>query len=115
MSTLADELLNDFEDSGSDAGGEEQQDSHDHGLFDYAAVSNGVHTDGDTAMDEVHDDDDEEDEDADMMDGLASGAAQTDDDPTEAKAKIEKMQLGAVRDVRAVAGLMKTLTPVLEP
>lgn len=114
MSTLADELLNDFEDSGSDAGGEEQQDSHDHGLFDYAAVSNGVHTDGDTAMDEVHDDDDEEDEDADMMDGLASGAAQTDDDPTEAKAKIEKMQLGAVRDVRAVAGLMKTLTPVLE-
>ncbi|KAK4192650.1 hypothetical protein QBC35DRAFT_198160 [Podospora australis] len=116
MSTLADELLNDFEDSGSEGGGEEQQDNDDHGLSDFSAMPNGAHADGDTAMDEVRDDDDEEDEDADMMDGLGSGTVRTggDDDPAEAKARIEKMQLGAVRDVRAVAGLMKTLTPVLE-
>ena len=36
------------------------------------------------------------------------------EDEEEAKAKVEKMQLGGVDDVRSVAGLMKTLEPVLE-
>ncbi|KAK3299078.1 uncharacterized protein B0H64DRAFT_387060 [Chaetomium fimeti] len=110
MSTLADELLQDFEDSGSEAGGDE----HDDGLFNEAGFSGGAPANGgDTAMEEVRDEDADEDQDADMMDeadGTATPAADGDDE----KANIEKMQLGAVRDVRAVAGLMKTLTPVLE-
>ncbi|KAL1843153.1 hypothetical protein VTJ49DRAFT_2903 [Mycothermus thermophilus] len=106
MSTLADELLQDFEGSGSEAGGDEADD----GFFDAAGVPNGVHANGDdTAMEELRDED--EDEDAEMMDESSAVPAADDDD---AKAKIEKMQLGGVRDVRSVAVLMKTLTPVLE-
>jgi U4/U6 small nuclear ribonucleoprotein PRP31 len=46
----------------------------------------------------------------------ARGNASTDavDDEEDTKAKVEKMRLGTVRDVRSVAGLMKTLQPVLE-
>lgn len=115
MSTLADELLQDFEDSGSEAGGDE----HDDGLYGDAGLSGPSHANGDdTAMEEVRDEDADEEEDADMADGLEGsatpGAAGDGDDEQDAKAKIEKMQLGGVRDVRAVAGLMKTLTPVLE-
>ncbi|EAQ90829.1 hypothetical protein CHGG_02764 [Chaetomium globosum CBS 148.51] len=110
MSTLADELLQDFEDSGSEAGGDE----HDDGLFNEAGFSGGARADGgDIAMEELRDEDADENEDADMMDeadGSTTPAANGDDE----KANIEKMQLGGVRDVRAVAGLMKTLTPVLE-
>ncbi|KAG7292276.1 hypothetical protein NEMBOFW57_002311 [Staphylotrichum longicolle] len=110
MSTLADELLQDFEGSGSEGEGDE----HDNGLFGEAGLSAGVHTNGeDTAMEEVRDEDADEDEDADMVDGLDGSATPAADDE-DAKAKIEKLQLGGVRDVRAVAGLMKTLTPVLE-
>ncbi|SPQ18996.1 dbe9f4e0-6ca3-4264-ab75-73f536816ead [Thermothielavioides terrestris] len=112
MSTLADELLQDFEGSGSEAGGDE----HDDSLFGEAGLSGRTHANGeDTAMEEVRDEDEDADEDADMMDGPdgnAAPGADVDDDDT--KAKIEKMQLGGVRDVRSVAGLMKTLTPVLE-
>lgn len=111
MSTLADELLHDFEGSGSEAGGDEQ----DGGLFDEAGLPDGTHANGeDTAMDEARDEDADEDEDADMTDGANGDAPAPTDDPDEAKAKIEKMHLGGVRDVRTVAGLMKTLTPVLE-
>ncbi|KAI5838027.1 hypothetical protein DFP73DRAFT_600470 [Morchella snyderi] len=54
------------------------------------------------------------------MGGIFSGATRgesdlADDDDEEArKAKVEKMQLGGVDDVRSVAGLMKVLEPVLE-
>jgi U4/U6 small nuclear ribonucleoprotein PRP31 len=110
MSTLADELLQDFEGSGSEAGGDE----HDDGLFGEAGLSGGAHANGeDTAMEELRDEDLDEGEDADMVDGLNGDAAAAADDDDE-KAKIEKMQLAGVRDVRTVAGLMKTLTPVLE-
>ncbi|KAJ4295747.1 U4/U6-U5 snRNP complex subunit prp31 [Collariella sp. IMI 366227] len=105
MSTLADELLLDFEGSGSEAG-----DDHDDGFFGEAGLSGGAQANGDdTAMEEARDEDADEDQDADMMDGDAAVGGDEDE-----KAKIEKMQLGGVRDVRAVAGLMKTLTPVLE-
>ncbi|KAK3383874.1 hypothetical protein B0T24DRAFT_646037 [Lasiosphaeria ovina] len=119
MSTLADELLQDFEDSGSDAGGDDPQDD----FLDDGALSLGADANGDLAM---NDDDDEAADPAggdgdsdgsgsgDMMDGVVDVTAGRTDEPDEAKAKIEKMQLGGVRDVRAVAGLMKTLTPVLE-
>ncbi|KAK3311329.1 uncharacterized protein B0T15DRAFT_482374 [Chaetomium strumarium] len=112
MSTLADELLQDFEGSGSEAGGDE----HDDGLFGEAGLSGDAQANGgDTSMEEVRDEDENADEDADMIDGVdgnAAAAAAGDDD--DAKTRIEKMQLGGVRDVRTIAGLMKTLTPVLE-
>ena len=100
MSTLRDELLQDFEDSGSEAGVEELGD----GLLGTHPSSN-----GDAAMAEYNDDDEEGDGDA--MDGLDDDTA---NDSETAKAKIEKMNLGGVRDVRTVAGLLKTLQPVLE-
>jgi U4/U6 small nuclear ribonucleoprotein PRP31 len=36
------------------------------------------------------------------------------EDEEEAKARIEKMQLASVSDVRSVAGLMRQLEPVME-
>jgi U4/U6 small nuclear ribonucleoprotein PRP31 len=110
MSTLADELLLDFEGSGSEAGGDE----HDDGFFGEAGLSGGALANGgDTTMGEVRDEDLDREGDANMMDGPDGNAAAPADDD-DAKAKIEKMELGGVRDVHAVAGLMKTLTPVLE-
>jgi U4/U6 small nuclear ribonucleoprotein PRP31 len=108
MSTLADELLQDFEDSGSE--GEEQQNG---GLFPdneetklpghNHATSDSMELDGDE--EDVQDDEE--------MAGV-NDAAKDVEDEEETKAKIEKMQLGGVNDVRSVAGLMKSLEPVLE-
>ncbi|KAI4267664.1 MAG: hypothetical protein L6R35_006836, partial [Caloplaca aegaea] len=112
MSTLADELLNDFEESGSE-GEDEQQ----NGLLQESAtppaassVNNGIRDSGSMVLDG-----DEEDEAA-SEEAVADGASQLDEveDEEEAKAKVEKMQLGGVSDVRTVAGLMRTLEPVLE-
>lgn len=103
MSTLADELLQDFEDTdGSEAGDEHQDD----GFLNGERSLRDVGMDGDDSEDE-----EEKDVDMDAPDG---DVVETTDDPEEAKAKVEKMQLGGVRDVRNVAGLMKTLQPVLE-
>ncbi|TVY22735.1 U4/U6 small nuclear ribonucleoprotein [Lachnellula hyalina] len=113
MSTLADELLQDFEDSGSE-GGEEQQNE---GMFPEAdgATSNGhkaaiasANTDG---M-ELDGDEEEVPEDEEMTGINDSGVDVEDEEET--KAKVEKMELGGVDDVRSVAKLMKTLEPVLE-
>ncbi|RKU41682.1 U4/U6-U5 snRNP complex subunit prp31 [Coniochaeta pulveracea] len=104
MATLADELLNDFEDTDEEAGNELDNDGPSNGLVrnqDGEALKNG---DVDMA-----DGDEEEDGAMDGGDGLDAT-----DDPEETKAKVEKMQLGGVRDVRSVAHLMKTLEPVLE-
>jgi U4/U6 small nuclear ribonucleoprotein PRP31 len=104
MSTLADELLQDFEDSGSE--GEEQQND---GLFpddESSATKNGLN-----AMELDGDEEDvEEDEEMAGMNEVAKDV----EDEEETKAKVEKMQLGGVDDVRSVAGLMKTLEPVLQ-
>lgn len=115
MSTLADELLNDFEDSGSEGDNEQQngflQDTAsppEAGLLNGQPLAsiNGM------VMD-VDEEDEDEDEDDEMVDrGMAGRDAPEDEE--EAKAKVEKMQLGGVNDVRNVAGLMKTLEPVLE-
>jgi U4/U6 small nuclear ribonucleoprotein PRP31 len=104
MATLADELLNDFEDTDDEAGDELDNEGSSNGLVrnqDGGAVKNG---DVDMA------DGDEQEDDA--MDG--GDRLDATDDPEEAKAKVEKMQLGGVRDVRSVAHLMKTLEPILE-
>ncbi len=108
MSTLADEFLLDAgDDSGSDAGG----DDHDDGLYGDGLRTNGAGTNGDTAMGDFADGGEEGDGDREMTEGLDD---ELPDDLETAKAEIEKKHLGGVRDVRTVAGLMKTLTPVLE-
>jgi U4/U6 small nuclear ribonucleoprotein PRP31 len=113
MSTLADELLQDFEDSGSD--GEDQQNG---GLFpDSEDTKSGLtgHATGLSGANgsmELDGDEEEVDEDEEMVDAKISELDVEDEEET--KAKVEKMQLGGVDDVRSVAGLMKTLEPVLE-
>ncbi|KAL8992812.1 MAG: hypothetical protein Q9188_007492 [Gyalolechia gomerana] len=110
MSTLADELLNDFEDSGSE--GEEGQEN---GFLEESTPPVAGPADGHKDSPSMLLDGDEEDE-AEDVEGLGNGPPKFDevDDEEEAKAKVEKMQLGGVSDVRSVAGLMKTLEPVLE-
>jgi U4/U6 small nuclear ribonucleoprotein PRP31 len=106
MATLADELLNDFEDDRDETNDQE----------------NGFHDEAGDQRDEVHastdyhDGDEAEMEDADEEIAAAqdSNTLDTADDEEETKAKIEKMRLGGIRDVRNVAGLMKLLEPVLE-
>lgn len=100
MSTLADDLLKDFEDSGSE--NEDQQDNED----GTSPTTNATSVEG-----MVLDGDEEGSEDEDV---LMNGNVKDVDDEDEAKAKVEKMELGRVSDVRSVAGLMKTLEPVLE-
>ncbi|MCJ1223599.1 U4/U6-U5 snRNP complex subunit prp31 [Toensbergia leucococca] len=120
MSTLADELLNDFEDSGSDEEGDQHNALFQDGTLPvsngHARVqpSNGSAGVMDLDVDEEDDDDDDDDEE--MVNGnpTAKAVLQDVEDEEEAKAKVEKMQLGGVNDVRNVAGLMKTLDPVLD-
>lgn len=108
MSTLADELLQDFEDSGSEA-----EDGHRHDDADADAEPNldRAGADDATSMD-VDDQMSNPENEEGTEPGTATG--QTIEDAQIAKAKVEKMQLGAVDDVRSVANLMQTLSPVLE-
>jgi len=112
MSTLADELLQDFEDSGS-----EGEDQPKEGLFpdDDGATANGhkaaIASANDGGM-ELDGDEEEVAEDEEMTGINDSGIDVEDEEET--KARVEKMELGGVDDVRSVAKLMKTLEPVLE-
>ncbi|KAL1306835.1 hypothetical protein AAFC00_005491 [Neodothiora populina] len=116
MATIADELLNDFEDSGD----EEETNNNLQGDDDLIGgpSANGLRPldpdepNGNGGME--LDGDEEEIEDQDMEGDASLNNAQEAEDEEETKARVEKMQLGAVGDVRSVAGLMKTLEPVLE-
>ncbi|OJD13214.1 hypothetical protein AJ78_06306 [Emergomyces pasteurianus Ep9510] len=114
MATLADELLNDFEESGS-----EDEAKLTNNLFpDSVAESRadafskaqgeGMELDGDE--EEVDDEDPDADVAMDPNGKLAKEMGETES----IKAKVNKMQLGAVNDVRSVASLMKTLRPILD-
>ena len=94
-----DDLLNDFGSSGDEAEDQENDDlvQTDDGQGDRDA--NAMEVDG------QHD----EEDDAQQRKGDIDA-----DDPEATKAKVEKMQLGAVKDVRSVASLMQTLEPILE-
>jgi len=110
MATLADELLNDFEDSGDENGENEngyaEEEQLKNGKDVYRNVNEGLEVDAnDDAMSEPADEEAEA-----RFEGLDAD----EDDEIAHKAKVEKMQLGGVSDVRSVAGLMKTLQPVLE-
>lgn len=97
MSTVADELLNDFGSSGDEA------EENDNGLLSEEHQQENGDRD---AMDVDGDKEGSEHEDANDMNDTGDAEA--------TKAKVEKMQLGAVKDVRSVASLMQTLEPVLE-
>lgn len=109
MATLADELLNDFDES--DDENEEQN-----GLRDNDATgdtSNGLSHSDSAGMEGLEVPVEDEDmEDAEEEEARQEGDTLEDEEDT--KAKVEKMQLGGVSDVRNVAGLMKTLQPILE-
>jgi U4/U6 small nuclear ribonucleoprotein PRP31 len=115
MATLADELLNDFEDSGSEDGNRQN---------DFLGDEDGGEPNRHAFKDEPSDfqtkmeldDDEEEVEDAEEEQAAQNEGRSLNDipDEEETKAKVEKMNLGGVGDVRSVAVLMKTLQPVLE-
>lgn len=109
MSTLADELLQDFEDSGSEGEGQQNEalfpdeDRVDENkAVALKANGEGMELDGDE--EEVEDEE---------MGGVGDSGIDVESEE-ETKAKVEKMKLGGVDDVRSVAKLMKTLDPVLE-
>ena len=117
MATLADELLNDFEDSGSEDENEKQNGFHQDEAPDtpsepHARKSKSAEPNGSMELDD--DEEDAVDEEAELGKDIAGADLKDAVDEEEAKAKVEKMQLGGVSDVRNVAGLMKTLEPVLE-
>lgn len=109
MATLADELLNDFEDSASE--NEDNAQGFQDGDSAERPSPNGVEEENvaEALPDEKEMEDAEEE-----LAAEDSGAVDMAEDQDDAKAKVEKMRLGGVRDVRSVAGLMKTLQPVLD-
>jgi U4/U6 small nuclear ribonucleoprotein PRP31 len=111
MATIADELLNDFGDSG-DENEEEQIDST---YLDNYADQNGDAKEkaGEAQNGDMDLDDDEEEPDEDV-EGHTNLKAEPEEDAEETKARVEKMELHNVSDVRSVAGLMKQLEPLLE-
>lgn len=102
MSTVADDLLNDFGSSGDEA-----DELENDGLVPIERTTNG---NGDRDAMDVDDDDENEE----ASDDEAADAMKDMEDTEATKAKVEKMQLGAVKDVRSVASLMQTLEPILE-
>lgn len=124
MSTLADELLQDFEDSGSENG--DVRDNAGLELDDGPALSNGhprdgggdMMLDGDEEDDNDGNDDDREeepDEDENMGGvGVDDGIVNAMEDEEAAKARVEKMHLGHVKDVRKVTSVMDRLEPLLK-
>jgi U4/U6 small nuclear ribonucleoprotein PRP31 len=101
MSTVAEDLLNDFGSSGDEA-----EEEHNDGLIKDEATSgnrDAMELDGDFNAD------------ADVKDGEDSENERNNREDSEArKVKVEKMQLGGVKDVQSVASLMRTLEPILE-
>ncbi|ORY66473.1 Prp31 C terminal domain-containing protein [Pseudomassariella vexata] len=112
MSTLADELLQDFEDSGSE-NGDEQNDLglNAEGPDVGPPKHDASHEDGDMILDGDEEEEPEEDEE---MGGMNTTSIDPMEDEEEAKAKIEKMQLGGVKDIRKVTTVMDRLEPLLK-
>lgn len=115
MATLADELLNDFEDSGSDVDEQNQNKSFGNDGQNTEDDAPRNSRSGSTPGMELDGDEEE------LPDAEGDFAAHTNStelkdapDQEETKARVEKMKLRGVSDVRNVAGLMKTLQPVLE-
>ncbi|KAK3624049.1 U4/U6-U5 snRNP complex subunit prp31 [Elasticomyces elasticus] len=116
MATIADELLNDFESDGEEQD-EEQQDAFlgDNGDAEMPATGVTMPTEAHQPDGSMELDGDEEEPDE-AEDGVTPSHIKTEaqEDEEETKARVEKMQLQNVTDVRSVAGLMKQLQPVVE-
>ncbi|KAI0136281.1 Prp31 C terminal domain-containing protein [Xylariales sp. AK1849] len=110
-SSLAEEFLADLEDSGSE-NGDEQHDLGLDGDSPPTGRTNGDsnHDDGDMVLDGDEEAPDHDEE----MGGMNGNAIDPMDDDDEAKAKVEKMQFGAVKDVRKVTSVMDRLEPLLK-
>lgn len=116
MSTLADELLQDFEDSGSE-NGEEQLDTEVDGGpdSDGFVLRHQHHNNPDADMVLDGDEEDEPEQEDEEMGGTGVPATlDTIQDEEAAKAQVEKMQLGSVKDIRKVTRLMDRLEPLLK-
>ncbi|KAI1075053.1 pre-mRNA splicing factor [Whalleya microplaca] len=109
MSTLADELLQDFEDSGSENG----DDRNDAGLDIDGPVVGPPASHGNDEMMLDGDEEQEPDED-DEMGGMNGTNVDSIEDEEATKARIEKMQLGGIKDIRKVTSIMDTLEPLLK-
>ncbi|KAK5120998.1 hypothetical protein LTR85_005782 [Meristemomyces frigidus] len=118
MTTIAEDLLNDFEDTGSEQEDEEQNDGlfGDTGSSEPHATGATMPTEAKQANGSMELDGDEEEPDEADLDGNVPSHLKMEDgeDEAETKARVEKMQLQNVGDVRSVAGLMKQLQPVIE-
>ena len=101
MATLADELLNDFEESEPEDEGQNDLRHDDDVDGEPWERAGSMEIDGDKER--------LTSEDAGPSETLGEGVAED-----EAKAQVEKMQLGTIADVRSVARLMKTLQPILD-
>lgn len=114
MTTIADELFNDFADSGDE---NEEEQSEAQFREDGATSLPAPEANGDGQHDggmELEGDEEESDE-ADLDGGAPSHLKLEEaEDEQETKDRVEKMQLHNVGDVRSVAGLMKQLQPVIE-
>lgn len=111
MATVADELLNDFGDSGDE--NDEHVVEHEFHLGDTQDEHAGSSQNGDMDLDG---DEEAVGDDGGGSDGNVPGHLKMDDDETaeETKARVEKLELQSVTDVRSVAGLMKQLDPLLK-
>ncbi|KAF2222998.1 hypothetical protein BDZ85DRAFT_120245 [Elsinoe ampelina] len=112
MATVADELLNDFEDSGSE--GEQEngdRDAPDDGINGSSGLNGSSLAKQVLTELEDGDDDDGQDEDEEMTYDKPGAEIENEE---EAKEKAAKLRLAGVKDVRSVASLMDTLKPVLE-
>lgn len=117
MTTIADELLNDFEDDGDD-----QEEEQNEGLYQDEGAPEAAGTgvtmpnaakqqNGDMELDGDEEVPDDEEGGVNVPSHVKM---EEQEDEAETKARIEKMHLQSVGDVRSVAGLMKQLEPVLE-
>src|SRR6266487_5269186 len=113
MATLADELLNDFEESGSEDEGKLEPDFLDDDSTEPLRKDSLREPRGSMELDGDEEELDDEDEGMDVCTVPNADLAKNEGDEM-TKTKIEKMQLGDVRDVRSVARLMKTLQPILD-
>ena len=121
MTTVAEDLLNDFEDDDNEEDQNNVELFGDHGYGDALDSEMGVPavTDGGDGADALADGDyldgDEEADDGDLSGGAAPNVKMEEqEDEEETKARVERMQLASVGDVRSVARLMKELDPVME-
>ncbi|KAI6245979.1 hypothetical protein HI914_05764 [Erysiphe necator] len=113
MSTLADQLLQDFEDS--DPEDEDNRQAQESLSKDgVSSDSNGIifHDVSRESM-ELDDDEEADDDEDQVMSGVETSSLNVQDEDN-MKANVEKMELGAVDDVRSVARKMKKIEPVLE-